>query len=324
MMRRICAWSCAAVVGVVLSASVHAAVVDEVVATVDTEVILLSDLETEMAPLAQDLSANASSQEDLVREVDAATREVLDQAIEQKILYREAILAGAQLEEEILNERIEKIQSQYPSPDAFQKVLEEAGETMADFRERIRKQTIALSFGYQKRKQFETEAVITEAQAQAFYEQNRAEFGSGARVQVRRLFLGAGSDLTQRAAVRATLEGLRAEIEAGADFAELAKANSEGPEAEGGGLVGWVGPGDLVPVLEEAVLGLPQGALTPVIETDFGFQFLRVEERMDAGEQSFEQARTMIEPKLREQYAFDRYKSWMTELKKRSRVRVFL
>lgn len=324
-MRRLrCAWVSVAVAAAAWTGSAAAVVVDEIVATVDTEVILRSDLEVELAPLADDLRVNAASQDDLARELEAATREVLDQAIEQKILYREAILAGAQLDEDVLNERIQKIQSQYPSNDAFLKMLEEAGETMADFRERIRKQTIALSYGFQKRKAFENEAVITETQARESYEQNRAAFGSGTRVQVRRMFLGAGSDNAERAAVRQRLETLRAQIEGGADFAALAKENSEGPEADGGGMVGWIGPGDLVPVLEEAVINLQPGQLTPVIETDFGFQFMRVEAREEAGEQTFESARTAIEPKLRERYAFERYRAWMDELKKRSRVRVFL
>jgi parvulin-like peptidyl-prolyl isomerase len=85
-----------------------------------------------------------------------------------------------------------------------------------------------------------------------------------------------------------------------------------------------VGPGDLVPVLEEAVMALSQGQVTPVIETDFGFQILRVEARQDAGEQTYEQARSFIEPKLREEFAMDKYRNWMSELRKRSRVRVFL
>ena len=319
MVRLICAGA------LLFSCSLASAeVVDEIVATVDTEVILRSDLQNELAPMAEDLRVNAASQEEAQGQLDAALQEVLDRSIEQRILYREAILAGAQLEDDVLEERIQRIQSQYASADEFLAVLEKAGETMSDFRDRVRKQTIAMAFGIQKRRQFETQAVISDAHAREYYEVHRNDFGSGAQVQVRRIFLGAGSDATKRAEVRGELERLREQVEGGGDFAALAKEHSEGPESEDGGMVGWVGPGDLVPVLEEAVMSLSQGQVTPVIETDFGFQILRVEARQDAGEQTYEQARSFIEPKLREDFAMDKYRNWMSELRKRSRVRVFL
>lgn len=324
MKRICCAWSLVAFGGLLSGTGAFAEVVDEIVATVDTEVILRSDLEDELAPVAADMRANAASDADFQGQLNTAFQQVLDQAIEQRLLYREAVLAGAKLEDEILEERIQRIQSQYPSADEFLKVLDKAGETMSDFRERVRKQMIAISFSVQKRRMWEGQAVISDAEARAYYESHRDEFGSGAQVQVRRLFLGAGSDKAVRDQVKAKLEDLRLQVENGADFAELAKANSEGPEAEDGGMMGWVGPGDLVSVLEDAVLNLSEGQLTPVIETDFGFQFLRVEARQDAGEQTFEKARTIIEPKLREEFAMNKYKSWIAELRKRSRVRVFM
>lgn len=324
MKRVSCAWYLCAVAGLLSATGASAEVVDEIVATVDTEVILRSDLEDELAPVAADMRANATSEEEFQGQLNTAFQEVLDQAIEQRLLYREAVLAGAKLEDDVLEERIQRIQSQYPSADEFLKTLEKAGETMSDFRERVRKQMIAISFSVQKRRMWEGQAVISDAEARAYYDSHREEFGSGAQVQVRRLFLAAGSDKTVRDQVKAKAEDLRLQIENGADFAELAKANSQGPEAEDGGLMGWVGPGDLVSVLEEAVLNLSTGQITPVIETDFGFQFLRVEARQDAGEQTFEKARTIIEPKLRQQYALEKYKSWVSELRKRSRVRVFM
>jgi parvulin-like peptidyl-prolyl isomerase len=305
------------------AAAGHAVVVDEVVATVDTEVILRSDLENEIAPMVDELAANADSS-GLQNELDNAMREALDRAIEQRIVYREAILAGASLDDDVLNDRIQRIQAQYGTADEFLKALEESGETMSDFRERVKKQTIAMAYAVQKRRQWEDQAVISDTQVRAYYDDHRAEFGSGARVQARRIFLGASSDSEDRARARARLEELRAQIEAGADFAEIARANSQGPEADAGGLVGWVSPGDLVPALEEPLFALSTGEITQVIETDFGFQILRAEAREDAGELSFEKARTMIEPRLRRQFAMEKYRNWITELRKRSGVRVFI
>jgi peptidyl-prolyl cis-trans isomerase C len=82
--------------------------------------------------------------------------------------------------------------------------------------------------------------------------------------------------------------------------------------------------GDLVEALETPAFALETGELSSVIETEFGFHLLMAEERQAAGVPSLEELRTEIEPRLRERYAEERYRKWMDELRKRSRVRVFL
>lgn len=296
--------------------------IDSVVATVDREVILQSDLVAEIAPLIETLRGTATSQEAFDREVDKALREALEQAVEQKILYREALLAGIEVTDEEIDDRVRQIKAQYESADAFMKVVEQAGESMSDFRERMRKQIMAITMGMSKRNQLESEVIISESEMAQYYQDHRDEFSRPERVKVRRIFLPATADEAARA--EAQLEALREEVALGADFASLATAHSKGPSAEEGGLIGWVQRGDLVPELETVVFGLEAGGVSPVIRTDFGCQLLLVEERQAAGQATLEDVRTEIEPVLREERAGERYDKWIDELRKRSRVSVFL
>jgi len=109
----------------------------------------------------------------------------------------------------------------------------------------------------------------------------------------------------------------------GGDFAAVAKAYSKGPNAEEGGVIGWVVRGDLVKVLEEAAFALPVGGISEVLESPGGFHVLRVTERQEAGQATLEDVRKDIEPKLRAEIAAERYRQWIQELRKESRVRVF-
>ncbi|MFP4500603.1 MAG: peptidylprolyl isomerase [Candidatus Hydrogenedentota bacterium] len=303
---------------------VHAETLDQIVATVDDEVILYSDLIGEVQPLLQDLNMNAPDRTTYKSERDQLLREALTQAIDRKILYREAVLAGLQIEDEAVEDRVEQVMENYESPAAFRRSLEEAGETMSDFREGLRKQIIAISMGVRKRRQFEERIVISEAEARQYFEDHRAEFERPERVKVRRIFLSAGEDEDERDTVRARLEALAQEARLGADFAELARAHSEGPDAEEGGLVGWVTRGDLVAALEEEVFSLDTGAISGIVETEWGFHLLKVEQHEEAGMASFEEARSEIEPKLRAEYANEKYQQWLAELRKRRRVRTLL
>lgn len=313
--------------GLVLLGSAQAfcgEVVDQIVATVDSEIILYSDLLDEAAPLLSDLQAKATSQEAYASEKAEVIEEALDTAIERRILYREAQLAGIQVTDKDVEERLNKIIAGYDSQEQFRQALEEAGETMGDLRENLRKQIMAISFGMQKHKAFEEEVVISEAEMQQYYQDNSAEFSEAERVKLRRIFLGAPSDPAERAKVKARLEALAEEARQGADFAALAKQHSEGPDAADSGLMGWVAKGDLVPELEAAAFSLPAGGISEVIETQWGFHLLRVDEKNESGVSTYESSRTQIEPALRAKYADERYEKWIAELRKRSRVRVFI
>jgi len=306
-----------------LTGAASGELVDGILATVDTEVILHSDVMEEIGPLLASMQ-QGQSQEAFNREAEKAMREALDQAIEKKILYREALLAGIEVSDDDVEDRLARIKKQYDSNEEFMRILEEAGETISDFRARMRKEIMAFSMGLSKRRLFEQEATISESGMLQYYDEHLADFSHPERVRARRIFLQADKDPQARAAVKARLEALKAELDLGADFAELAKAHSEGPGAAAGGLVGWIMPGDLVPELEQVAFSLPAAGVSDPLEMEYGFLLLTVEAKEAAGTLPFDEARTQIEPILRAQYADERYDKWMNELRKRSRVRVYL
>ena len=79
---------------------------------------------------------------------------------------------------------------------------------------------------------------------------------------------------------RAKADALRAKIAGGADFAAVAKAESDDTASrEKGGDIGFVVRGSSDANFEEAAYALPVGKLSDVIKTEFGFHILRVEER---------------------------------------------
>jgi parvulin-like peptidyl-prolyl isomerase len=71
------------------------------------------------------------------------------------------------------------------------------------------------------------------------------------------------------------IEGLRAEIDGGSDFAELAAAHSDCPSGRKGGDLGSFGRGMMVPAFEEATYGIAVGGLSEVVETAFGYHLIQ-------------------------------------------------
>ncbi len=299
--------------------------IDGIVATVDDEVILISDIREEVAPLLADLRSKGLSQEEIQSEIDNATKKALDRYIERLLLYRKAINLGLQVDEKEIDDKVERIKRKYGSPEEFERLLKESGETFSEFRERVKQQLIALSFANQKRRDFEKEITISEPDILKYYNEHTEEFSHPQRVLVRRIFLSAPKNSPERESVRKRIYEIYEQIQKeGADFKELASSVSEGPEADQKGLIGWISKGDLIPELEEFVNKASVGEVSKPIETEWGFHILKVEERQEAGVIPYEQARLLIEPKLKENYVNERYQKWIDELKKEARIRIFL
>lgn len=73
---------------------------------------------------------------------------------------------------------------------------------------------------------------------------------------------------------------LKKEIEAGRDFAEVARANSLCPSSRNGGDLGEFGPGQMVPEFDKAVFSSDVGVVIGPIKTQFGYHLLEVTKRV--------------------------------------------
>jgi peptidyl-prolyl cis-trans isomerase SurA len=122
---------------------------------------------------------------------------------------------------------------------------------------------------------------------------------------------------------RRRLAGLRERIVAGADFAELARLNSEDGTAARGGDLGWVYPGDTVPEFERAMNALAPGEISQPVRTPFGFHLIQVLERRSA-DVSAERQRQQARLALRERKADEAYQEWLRQLRDRTYVELRL
>jgi len=80
---------------------------------------------------------------------------------------------------------------------------------------------------------------------------------------------------------RETCQQLKDEIEAGADFADLARDHSSCPSGSKGGDLGEFGRGAMVKEFDEVVFSAPVGEVQGPVKTDFGYHLLEVTHRED-------------------------------------------
>ncbi|MHA3903803.1 peptidylprolyl isomerase [Castellaniella sp. WN] len=113
---------------------------------------------------------------------------------------------------------------------------------------------------------------------------------------------------------RAILEGLRARIEHGESFAELAKRYSEDASAPQGGDLGWLNPGETVPAFEQAMNALQDGQVSEPVKSPFGWHLIQVEGRQTKNmEQEFRRMQARRE--LMERRIGPAYEDWLDQLR---------
>lgn len=98
----------------------------------------------------------------------------------------------------------------------------------------------------------------------------------------------------------AEAQALIDELEAGADFAELAAEHSTGPSGPNGGQLGWFTAGMMVPAFEEAVFALEVGEISPPVETRFGWHVVTLNDTRDQAAPALEDVREQLEEGLRQ------------------------
>jgi peptidyl-prolyl cis-trans isomerase D len=152
---------------------------------------------------------------------------------------------------------------------------------------------------------------ISQADIQQYYNQHQDEYRIPETVTVRHILIktpvpGPDGKVDQKAveAARAKAEDIEKQLRSGADFAELAKKNSEDPgSAQNGGLLPPITRGRTVPEFEQAAFNTPKGQTTGVIRTSYGFHIIRVEDEQNARSKPLDEVKAQIEPILKQQKA---------------------
>lgn len=90
-------------------------------------------------------------------------------------------------------------------------------------------------------------------------------------------------------------KAIKAEIDGGRDFAEVAIEKSTGPSGPNGGDLGYFGKGQMVPEFQDAAFALAVGGVSEPVKTQFGWHVIKVEDRRETAAPAFEQVAEQLQ-----------------------------
>jgi len=301
---------------------------DHVVVTVNGVDIMESQVEALVKPQLDKIAAKSAqlSPEFLEQYKKQLRKTVLDRLIIEQLLDEKIKEAGIKVTDEEVIKQIEEIASAQTPPlslDEFKKLIKTFGQSFEWVKQQVRR---GLQFEKLLSIQFVDKLKVTEEDAKKYYSENKSKFETPEQVRASHILIrpkitDPNTDPNQtRAEARAKAAELLQKIRNGADFAELAKANSDCPSAARGGDLDFFSRGEMVPAFEKVAFQLKVGQVSDIVETRYGYHIIKVTDHKDAGVIPFEQAKEDIIKQLRQEKQNGLVRQYIQSLKDQATI----
>jgi peptidyl-prolyl cis-trans isomerase SurA len=311
-----------AVVAALLIAAVSVAraarVVERVVAVINDEIILETELEQYAAPQYRGPDPDTA---DGKKQWEELKRKALDGMIDSKLVTQQAVELKLSVTPEEVDRAIQQVKDQNKLDDAtFKSALEQQGFTLEGYRKTLKKQILELKV---VNTAVRSRVTVSDDEVKTYYKQNEKLVAGDRQSHLRQILVAvpagaSDADVAGKKRVAAKVVEL---ARSGTSFGELAKqySDDDGTKTSGGDL-GWVGKGVLVDALDEAMAAMEPNDVRGPIRTDRGWVVLQLVERKSGDLKPYEEIKEQLRKQLYDQQVDKAQQSWLRELRKRSHV----
>jgi peptidyl-prolyl cis-trans isomerase C len=335
--------------GTLLLLPAQAKVLDRTLATINGQAILLSEFEKNATPILDQFKKMAPASEQTPEHVADIKKRVLDQMIEDRLLTQEAKKKSIRISQLEIDDGVKKVRGRFATEEEFKQEMQKAGMNNEEFRGHLQDQLSTIKLIDQEVKAkvpppsdtdvkdlydtlqailqdkpipgSHTPSEIDELKSLAQSVQRRF----GERVRARHILIrtSAGSSKSQRDEAQKTIKDIQSQLKKGADFSELSKKYSEDPQSkERGGDLGYFSRNEMVPPFEKAAFGLAVGQTSDIVETDFGYHLILVDEKKASRKPNFDELKDDLREYLFQQRAAKRLESYVKELRSKAEIKV--
>ncbi|MDI6642118.1 MAG: peptidyl-prolyl cis-trans isomerase, partial [Elusimicrobiota bacterium] len=144
-------------------------------------------------------------------------------------------------------------------------------------------------------------------------------------VRVRHILIRSSKDDTikEQIAAKKKIEDIQKRLKRGEDFSELAELYSEDTgSAKRGGDLGYFAKGDMVKEFEKAAFSLPVGEVSDIVQTEFGYHLIKVEEKKAARKISFDELKNDLSDYISGKKAEEKYAEWIKNLRAAATIKI--
>jgi peptidyl-prolyl cis-trans isomerase SurA len=301
------------------SALAQVKTVDEIVAWVNSDIILKSEYETRKAQIRNDLAeppprGQGLKGAELEQRFNDVQKTLLRDLIDETLLLQQAKDMGLNADLEVVK-TMEQLRQErkLESLDDLEKAIVAQGYSIDEFKQNIK--TRYLTSQVLQREVYGRVQVTTE-EMKKYYDAHIKDFDRPAGIRVREISVyteNRGPDEID--SQRKKAEEALAAVKKGDNFAEVAAKYSESQTAGDGGDLGFFVKGELATPLEDVASKLDKGQVSDVIALNGAFMILKVEDKHDGGVLPFELAQKEIQDILWQQGIQPKIREYLTKLR---------
>lgn len=255
---------------------------------------------------------------------DQIFRNILDQVVSYKLLVQETHSRKVEASDAEVNARVGEIQKQFPNEAAFKEMLTARHTTLEQLRSDAG-QDIAVQRMIDA--EISPKVAVKAEQLTDFYTKNPDQFKQPERVHASHILIGVpkGADAAAKAQARAKADQVLKDVKAGKDFAALAKENSQDPgSAPNGGDLGFFQPGQMVGPFNDAAFSLAPGAVSDIVETEFGFHIIKVAEKQPSRTVPLEEVKPQLEQFLEQRNRQEQTDAFVKGLRSKGKIEILI
>lgn len=274
------AW-CAVMAAVALICAANAAakpqLLDQIVAVVDDQIVLRSDVMSSMALVAMQ---RGLSQEDLTPDrVKELFEVILGNMIQEKLLLARAEQDSIEVDQEVIERavrsRVRELKTEH-GEEAFASQLAEGGVTERDLREQYRQEFRKDFLRQRMYTSLSQQVDVSFKEVQDYKARYRDELPPLLSISHLLVAIEASDDRAEE--VRTQANAVIDRLNKGEDFATMARQYSgDAGSREEGGDLGYFPRGRMVPAFEEAAFALQPGEISAPVRTKFGYHIIKLE-----------------------------------------------
>ncbi|MBI2503664.1 MAG: peptidylprolyl isomerase [Candidatus Latescibacteria bacterium] len=280
MRYSLCCFALILGLGAVLPAGATPELLDRIVAVVDNQVILWSEVNFRVL---LELQERGYRQQPGPEELARLRQQALGEMIDEHVLVLKAQKDSLQVDETqveaILNQRLQELKTSMPAAE-LNATLERAGLSERQLKNRYRKDIRHNLLADQLRNQLAFRLYVGRKDVEAYRQAYRDSLPPRLSLSKISIEVKPSPQALERA--RAKIEEARQKLQAGEVFAELARRYSEDPgTAANGGDLGCFKSGQLVPEFENAARQLKPGQVSDPVLTPYGYHLIQLREKRE-------------------------------------------
>jgi len=280
---------------------------DRIVAVVNSDLIMLSDVKRELAPQQERIKQQHRG-DDLAQRLKMAEYMALTKMIERKLQLQEAQARKVEVSDQEVEIAFEQMKRQGGAIDPSNSQNARA----------VRDQLILMKV---VDREVRGNVMVGESEMKRYYQGHRDRFALPEEYTLSQILVPSRSP-GEAADALAKIRRAMDELKRGEKFEDVALQYSDGPNALQGGRIGFVRRGELLPAIERAIAPLVPGGISDIVESAAGFHIFRLEDKKPKQSRPFEEVKYVIQGLVFEQKTVDGFQSWLADLKIKSYIEI--